>query len=575
MVDWLYCNKKKNSILFVAFFLFIFLIINLNMVNASSVSVKLNKDSLKMNIDDKAKLSVLITPVNIKNKEVVWTSNNKSVATVDNKGNVRAVGTGAADIIVYLKNNSSIRDKCHVVVNNNVELVREIKFKKNSVTIEEGEAGWLKVTFTPNNVDENDLVWSSSNDKVLKVTRSGRIRALAVGKAIITLSSKENENIKDSCEVTVKEKKVVIDKIKLKVKSKALYYGDTYNLNVKIIPANAVDKELIYVSNNPSLVEVNDKGKVKVLLNRNGRVVVKVYSKNNKDISDKIVISTKIKLKKLDVVSPDRELISISPKDDKSNRDVNVARGMCVANYNDYKLIYVSMTDVKASKGNIRIYKNNNKDDKLELVNVINKKNNYFGYAKNMMCISNEKKVYISTYNKRGIKSFNISDNNLLEKDDIVYYKGNKKKYSGGAMAYDNKLDKYYYADRSSYYIGDDKMKLVHKYLKGDGEYYRNKNSGISISSYANDIAAYDGKIFVIRYNNKVSEKNATIKKPRNAIDVYNSNNGEYIGTNIIKFGNDNYEVRAIDYYKDDYFIIYCFNKRKYKSYIKRIKLKY
>ncbi len=62
--------------------------------------VKLDKTSLKMTRGDTVKLTATVEPAEAENKAVLWTSDNKLAADVDTEGNVTAVGSGTADIIV-------------------------------------------------------------------------------------------------------------------------------------------------------------------------------------------------------------------------------------------------------------------------------------------------------------------------------------------------------------------------------------------------------------------------------------------------------------------------------------------
>lgn len=64
-----------------------------------ATSVSLNSRSLWLTEGETAKLSAVFTPADTDNKAVSWTSTDTSVVTVDNNGNVRAVGKGQAEII--------------------------------------------------------------------------------------------------------------------------------------------------------------------------------------------------------------------------------------------------------------------------------------------------------------------------------------------------------------------------------------------------------------------------------------------------------------------------------------------
>ncbi len=77
--------------------------------------VSLNKNSLTLDKGGSETLTATVHPENATDKSVTWSSSNSSVATVDNNGNVTAVGAGSAKITVKT-NNGGYEDYCDVTV---------------------------------------------------------------------------------------------------------------------------------------------------------------------------------------------------------------------------------------------------------------------------------------------------------------------------------------------------------------------------------------------------------------------------------------------------------------------------
>lgn len=69
-----------------------------------ATGVKLNVTSKSMTVNTTDKLVATIEPSNASNKTVSWSSNNPSVITVDQNGNLKAVGLGEATITVKTAN---------------------------------------------------------------------------------------------------------------------------------------------------------------------------------------------------------------------------------------------------------------------------------------------------------------------------------------------------------------------------------------------------------------------------------------------------------------------------------------
>ena len=80
-------------------------------------SLSVNPASLTMNVGDSAALELLYSPADAGSSQVNWVSSNGSVAEVDTKGNVTAVGKGKCTITVSSTENSKIFCDVAIVVN--------------------------------------------------------------------------------------------------------------------------------------------------------------------------------------------------------------------------------------------------------------------------------------------------------------------------------------------------------------------------------------------------------------------------------------------------------------------------
>ena len=76
--------------------------------------VSLNHSSITITVSSTKKLKVSFSPSNASNKNLIWSSNDKSIATVDQSGNVNGISPGTARITV--RSNNGKTDSCKVVV---------------------------------------------------------------------------------------------------------------------------------------------------------------------------------------------------------------------------------------------------------------------------------------------------------------------------------------------------------------------------------------------------------------------------------------------------------------------------
>ena len=103
-------------------------------------------------------------------------------------------GTTLADILVEIYNminNSSTRIPVESVVLN-----------RKILTINKGDTYQLKATVLPDSATNKAIIWETNAPSIISI-ENGLVSALEVGVATITCSSVENNDIKDTCSVTV------------------------------------------------------------------------------------------------------------------------------------------------------------------------------------------------------------------------------------------------------------------------------------------------------------------------------------------------------------------------------------
>jgi uncharacterized protein YjdB len=77
-----------------------------------------------------------------------------------------------------------------------------VKLSKAALTLKTGKTASLKATITPKNTDFKTVTWASSNQAIATVDAKGKIKAIAPGTAVITVTTSSGQTA--SCPVTVK-----------------------------------------------------------------------------------------------------------------------------------------------------------------------------------------------------------------------------------------------------------------------------------------------------------------------------------------------------------------------------------
>lgn len=70
----------------------------------AATEIKIDQDNCSMEIGDTKKLTASITPDNVTNKTITWKSNNESIATINEEGEITAKKSGVVSIIASTSN---------------------------------------------------------------------------------------------------------------------------------------------------------------------------------------------------------------------------------------------------------------------------------------------------------------------------------------------------------------------------------------------------------------------------------------------------------------------------------------
>ena len=132
-----------------------------------------------------------------------WESSDTKVATVTKKGKIKAKKVGTAVITVTTKRGASASVEVKVQKKKvKTQKLTVTNVKKRKLTLKKGKTFKIKTELTPLTSQEK-ITFKSSDKKVAKVSKNGKIKALKAGKTVITVKS-GTEAVK--IKVTVKKK---------------------------------------------------------------------------------------------------------------------------------------------------------------------------------------------------------------------------------------------------------------------------------------------------------------------------------------------------------------------------------
>ena len=162
--------------------------------SGSGSGISLDEDELTLAVGKTATLSA-------SGSGLTWTSDDEDVATVNRNGKVTAVGTG--ECIITVENSDGDYADCYVTVTGEGG-VEEIELSDESLTLYVGEGYELEAYAYPEDADDTELVFSSSNENVVTVDEDGYLEALKEGRVTITVKNPAS-GVKATCTVRVRE----------------------------------------------------------------------------------------------------------------------------------------------------------------------------------------------------------------------------------------------------------------------------------------------------------------------------------------------------------------------------------
>lgn len=219
--------------------------------------VTLNYTSAKLWKGNTLQLVPTITPADATNKNVTWTSSNTKVANVSSTGLVTAVAGGKATITVKT-NNSGKTATCTVTV---LENCTGVKLEADTMKLYIGQNYSMKASVLPSTATNKEVIWSSDDKTVVKVSSTGLLTAVKEGSATITVKT-VNGGFTDTCLVTV-TRKVPVTGVTLDKKSLDLHVNKYYTFLATVKPSNASEKGLVWSTSNSRIVAVNQSGLIK------------------------------------------------------------------------------------------------------------------------------------------------------------------------------------------------------------------------------------------------------------------------------------------------------------------------
>ena len=307
--------------------------------------VSLDTTKIELLQDNSRQMTVNIDPSDASNKNVTWSSDKETVATVSDEGLITGVGEGTATITATTMD-GGFKAECEVTVTPIDVAVDGVSLDTTAVELVIGDTQQLTATVTPDEATNKDVTWSSSNDSIVTVSDEGLITAVAEGRAIITVTT-NNGGLTADCDVTVIP--VAVTGVSLDLTSVELLAGVNQKLTATVLPEEAKDKNVTWSSSNDAVATVSDDGMITAV--REGSAIITVTTEDGNYTATCNVTVTNPPVQDLEL--HDGKNIYISQFDGYSD-DAIVTIYATVTNTNNYDVGWGigRITDIAYAKDN-------------------------------------------------------------------------------------------------------------------------------------------------------------------------------------------------------------------------------
>ena len=229
--------------------------------------ITLDPASVELVEGESVTVTAIISPADATNKQVIWSSGSPSIK-VSNGTITTSFSPDAPTFLINGKRalgqfsitaataDGNKKAKCQVIVYAKTIAVTGIRLSETSIKLNKGENRILKATVQPENATEKTVQWNSSDNSVATVDQNGTITATGGGAATISASA---GGVSASCSVEVY---VPVTSISLSANLLSLAKGTFAVLTATVSPEDAMDKNVQWNSDDPSVATVDQNGRV-------------------------------------------------------------------------------------------------------------------------------------------------------------------------------------------------------------------------------------------------------------------------------------------------------------------------
>lgn len=280
-------------------------------------------DSLEITSTLSKQLHVNVLPRGASDTRLLFESSDENIVTVTNGGLVTGIKAGDATVTVtsYEGNFSKV-----IPIKVNEKIALESIELPERITTPAKTSVQLEPQFTPANATNKEIEWRSGNDSIATVNEGGLVTAGEnTGEVTIYATSVENNAIESSTILEVTPNIPVTD-IHLSTPAQFHKY-DKLKLEYTIEPVDASNQNVIWTSNHPDIISVDEKGMISGINEGTARITGKTEDGGFEAYTDIEVLPPNVQTIVLpqEVIVFTNDTVTLSPRFIPSDATSNVS----------------------------------------------------------------------------------------------------------------------------------------------------------------------------------------------------------------------------------------------------------
>jgi len=264
--------------------------------NSSNIRVSIDGGNIPMKINETTQLSYTLSVDNAIVSGVTWSSNASNIATVDQNGNVKAVGKGSARITLSLTvDDVSVTDTKTIHVEPPIVALNSVAVTNPIRTVRFGDSPRFNVQLSPSTATVQGVEWSSSNTGVATIDSRGYVTTVSAGSTTIKVVVTARDGSKKEATATLNvTAAVAVNAIRFSnASTEPMFVGTTRLILAYFEPNGAIVTSRTWSSSDTSVATVSSNGRISAVSNGTTTIKLETVDRTNKKFSASFVLTVK------------------------------------------------------------------------------------------------------------------------------------------------------------------------------------------------------------------------------------------------------------------------------------------